>query len=277
MNLCSKIFVENLLKENNIYPSKKLGQNFLLSKTVLNKIIETGNIKKTDIILEIGAGIGTLTKELAKNAKKVIAIEKDKRLIKLLKENLKEFNNVYVINNDVLKTDIRDYKLKTKNYKLISNLPYYITSPIIRKFLEIENPPYQMILMVQKQVAQRITAKPPDMNLLAVSVQFYSETKIISYVSKDCFYPKPKVDSAIIQLTINNKQQTINKKLFFKIVKAGFSHPRKQLANNLSKELKLDKQTIKKWFIKNNISPKQRSETLNIKDWINLTKSNPKL
>ncbi|PIR72642.1 MAG: hypothetical protein COU42_00480 [Candidatus Nealsonbacteria bacterium CG10_big_fil_rev_8_21_14_0_10_36_24] len=154
---------------------------------------------------------------------------------------------------------------------MVSNLPFYITAPIIRKFLEAKNSPKEMVLLVQKEVAQRICARPPDMNLLAISVQFYAKPEIISYVSKKSFWPIPKVDSAIIKI-VPQKKYNVNKDLFFKIVKAGFSQPRKQLANNLSKMLKLNKQEISSLLLKNNIKPTLRAEALTIKDWILLTK-----
>lgn len=251
-----------------IKPIKRLGQNFLIDKQVIKKIIRAANLQSKDIVLEIGPGTGTLTQEIAKTAKKVIAVEKDPRMIEVLKESLKDFKNVKSINQDILKFD--SYKLLTTNYKLIANLPFYITSSVIRKFLESKNPPKEMILMVQKEVAQRICAKPPKMSILAVSVQFYANAKIISYVSKKSFRPKPKVDSTIIKI-VPGKRYKIDADKFFKIVKAGFSHPRKQLANNLSKELKLSKEKINHLLLKSNIKYSQRAETLSIDDWIKLS------
>lgn len=269
MELTSPKEIKNLLLKYETKPSKGLGQNFLIDKNILNKIIGTSDIKKTDAVLEVGPGIGTLTKELAQKAKKVIAVEKDRTMIKILKETLANFENVEVIKNDILRIEPPKEK-----YKVVANIPYYLTSPLIRKFLEFKNPPQGIVLMIQKEVAQRICAKPPDMSLLAVSVQFYAEPKIISYVSKNCFLPAPKVDSSIIKITpIKTGGHRVSSDLFFKIVKAGFSHPRKQLAGNLSKALKLDKDRVKSWLLKNNLGPSQRAETLNLKDWINLSES----
>ena len=269
MNLLSPTDIKSLLNKYDSKPSKGLGQNFLIDKNVLSKIIEAAALKPTDVVLEIGPGIGTLTQKLAKNCKKVITIEKDRVMCEILKETLEDYRNVEVIN-----VDIRNHKLPTTNYKLVANIPYYITSPVIRKFLEAENKPDFMVLMVQKEVAQRICAKPPNMSLLAVSVQFYAEPKIISYVSKNCFWPSPKIDSAIIKITphkIVGHRESYN--LFFKVVKAGFSHPRKQLASNLSKRFKMPKEKTPEWLLKNKIDPKQRAETLSIEDWKNLTNS----
>lgn len=260
---------KNILNSLDIKPSKGLGQNFLVDKNALNKIIKAADIKSNDVILEIGPGLGVLTKELAKRAKKVIAVEKDKKMIAVLRETLKDYKNVEIINADALKV-----KLDTKNYKVVANLPYYITSPVIRKFLESENQPNTMILMVQKEVGQRICSKPPDMNLLAISVQIYSKPEIVSYISKNSFWPKPKVDSAIIKIS-DIKKPDINTNLFFKIVKAGFSQPRKQLVNNISKGLKLTKETALRFLNANGIDSNRRAEILNVKDWINLTNNLP--
>jgi 16S rRNA (adenine1518-N6/adenine1519-N6)-dimethyltransferase len=199
----------------------------------------------------------------------VVAIEKDETMIEILKETLKGYKHIEVIGGDILKLNPM---VNAVRYKLVANIPYYLTSPLIRKFLEAENKPDFMVLMVQKEVAQRICAKVPDMSLLAVSVQFYAEPKIISYVSKNCFWPAPKVDSAIIKIIPQNKHK-ISADLFFEVVKAGFSQPRKQLAGNLSKALKLEKSQVEKWLLNNNISPKQRAETLYVKDWKNLAES----
>jgi len=273
MNLFSPEEIKNLLSKYKTRPLKGLGQNFLIDKNVLEKIIEAADIKPTDNILEVGPGIGTLTQELAKNAEQVIAIEKDETMVKILKETLKDFNNIEVINIDILKTE----NLFDKKYKVIANIPYYLTSPLIRKFLEDKNPPVEMVLMLQKEVAERICSKPPNMSLLAVSVQFYADVKIVSVVSKNCFWPAPKIDSAIIKI-IPHEKHNVDADLFFKIVKAGFIQPRKQLVNNLTSlnslnSVKLTKDKISEWLLKNNLKPNQRAETLSVEDWINLTKS----
>lgn len=266
--------VRNLLKSYGIRPSKALGQNFLVDEKAFKKIIEAANLSKKDLVLEIGPGIGNLTLKLAGKAKKVIAIEKDKRMCEILENIIKSQNikNIKVINKDILKTNLGIYTLKP--YKLVANLPYYITSPVIRRFLEMKNTPESIILMIQKEVAQRICAKPNKMSLLAVSVQFYAKPKIISYISKKAFWPEPKVDSAIIRIVLLKTK--FSKKFiekFFKIVKAGFSQPRKQLINNLSKGLKLEKERIKDWLLENEIEPSQRAETLSVNEWQKLAKS----
>jgi len=272
MNLISKKTIKGLLRKYRAQPSKKLGQNFLIDKMAVKKIIKAANLEAGDNILEIGPGIGTLTCELAKKVKKVFAVEKDPNMIEILGETLKEFKNVEIIQGDILK--ISNFRFLIPDYKLVANLPFYLTAPVIRKFLESKEQPKEMVLVVQKEVGQRICAKPPKMSILAVSVQFYAKPKIISYISKKSFWPQPKVDSAIMKISnIRNQKSKKFKNLFFKVVKVGFSHPRKQLINNLSRGLKMEREKVKNWLFKNKIKPKQRAETLIIKDWLNLTKS----
>jgi 16S rRNA (adenine1518-N6/adenine1519-N6)-dimethyltransferase len=182
MELTSTKIIKEILTKYNVKPSKGLGQNFLVDKNVLKKIIDTANLKPEDVVLEVGPGIGTLTHEIAKNVKQVIVIEKDKIMCEILKDTLKDFKNIKIINNDILKIDTTNLGLQPLKYKIVANIPYYLTSPLIRFFLENKNPPKEIILMVQKEVAQRICAKPPKMSLLAVSVQFYAEAKISSYL-----------------------------------------------------------------------------------------------
>jgi len=315
MNFPQKQTIEDVLKKHAIRPSKRLGQNFLIDKNVLQKIIEAAKLKPTDIILEIGPGLGILTIELAKRVRKVIAVEKDRQLCTILKNilNAPNVKNVEIIEGDILKIEStfrldRNESLTNYNYKIVANLPYYIVSPVMRKFLEAENPPQLLVLMVQKEVAQRIVANPPQMNLLAVAVQFYAQPKIISYVSKNSFWPRPKVDSAIIKivprklskdyslrrtyrrpsghgvplrgtneaeiegsrlagatdLILRANNSSIDTKLFFQLVKSGFSSKRKMLKNNL----KIEKSILEKI----GLDPKIRAENLSIEDWIKLSR-----
>ena len=284
MNLYSIKTIKELLKAHNTTPKERLGQNFLLEKRVAVKMLRAAELSQKDTVLEIGPGIGTLTQELAKNAGRVVAIEKDPAMVEILQDTVvKECPNVKVLLGDVLK--IKSQSLNTKyqilntKYKVVANLPYYITSPVMRLFLEtVEVKPQHMVFMVQKEVAQRICAKPPDMNLLAVSVQFFAEPKIVSFVRKGAFWPRPKVDSAILRIAplINADTKLINTDVFFKIVKAGFKQPRKQLGNNLAQGLKLSKEKIETWLSKTGIQPTQRAETLSLEDWVALAKSLPK-
>lgn len=281
MNFSSKRALKDTLGQYNIKPLKGLGQNFLICGSILQKIIGAADLKPSDVVLEVGPGTGVLTSELAKRVKTVVAVEKDKKMAEAAKDILKNHKGVRVINSDILKMENLKLEtdLKDNNWKLIANLPYYISSRVIRKFLENKNRPERMVLTVQKEVAQRICSSPPKMNLLAVSVQFYAEPKIISYVPANCFWPKPKVDSAIIRIKprIFKDREQVSADLFFKVIKAGFSHPRKQIINNLAKALGMNKEKIILWLSKINIKPSQRAETLTIKDWLNLVKNIPAL
>lgn len=268
MNLLSAKTIKELLAKYDAKPSKLMGQNFLIDEHSLNKIVQAAELTLQDTILEVGPGMGVLTRELAKTVKRVIAIEKDAVMVSVLRETLKNYGNVELIRGDALK--FPNSQLPITNYKVVANIPYYLTSPIIRKFLEEQNRPKDIVLMVQKEVAQRICAKPPNMSILAVSVQFYATAKIVSYVSKNCFWPAPKVDSAIIKITPFEAKKDADVKAFFTVVKAGFSQPRKQLANNLSKALKINREQVTTWLLKNSIKPEQRAETLNIDDWVKL-------
>ena len=273
-------------------PQKRLGQNFLWQKGLLNKMVAAADLNGQDLVLEIGPGLGSLTQALAKKAKRVIAVEKDPRLIPILRANLREFNNIEIIEGDVLKIGIwkliENCKLKIKDYKVVSNLPYYIATAVIRQFLEAENPPELMVLMLQKEVAQRIAARPPKMSLLAVSIQFYADVKIIGYVSRKSFWPKPKVDGAIIKITPHQLPKTSDRlffvrgqsrekkqfrERFFRIVKAGFSQPRKQSLNNLSQGLNLSREEVAVWLNQNKISPQRRPSEIVLENWLALTAS----
>ncbi len=255
-------------------PKKSLGQNFLINPRILDKIISAAEISKNDLILEVGPGTGNLTEKLAEKAGRVIAIEKDRRLIELLREKFKN-TNVEIVESDVLKlgieTLIGNLKLGFENshYKVVGNIPYYITSHFLRKIFTEWPKPNLIVLTIQKEVAQRILAKPPKMNLLAISTQFFAKPEIISYVSKKNFRPVPKVDSAIIKLTPREKLQTDDVEKFFKIAKAGFAQKRKFLISNLSKIIK-DKAKLLEAFETLKINPKTRAENLSLEDWINL-------
>ena len=280
MDLSSKKTIQTLLEKYQAQPSKKLGQNFLIDKNIIKKFIEACDLKTQDVVLEVGPGTGILTQEIAKRAKKVIAVEKDPKMTEILSETLKDFQNINIIQEDIRKTDLNPYASSSKSYKVVGNLPFYLTAPLIRKFLELKNPPQEMILIIQKEVGQRIVAQPPDMNFLAVSVQVYAQPKIIKYISKNSFWPQPDVEGVIIKINPYQSQIKTSSQFqqqFFKIVKAGFSQPRKQLVNNFSKKLNLsttkNKEEVKNWLLENNIQPSQRAETLSIKDWLKLTKN----
>lgn len=272
-NLTSPTQIQKLLEEIGEKPKKHFGQNFLINKGIVEKIIKESNLSKDDIILEVGPGLGVLTFDIAQKVKKLIAVEKDRKLAENLKIRLIELNinNIQIVEQDILKFQPEDYKLKTINYKLIANIPYYLTSALIKKFLEEKEKPKEMILMIQKEVAQRICQKDKS-SILSLSVQFYADAKILFTVSKNSFWPAPKVDSAVIKITPRETAKT-DPILFFRLIKAGFSSPRKQLISNLSKNLQIERESLENTFSKCNINQKSRAEDLKLQTWLSLLTS----
>ena len=262
----NKTQTKELLRKYNIRPNKTMGQNFLINEDIIKKTIEAADLNENDTILEVGPGLGILTKELAQKARKVITIEKDKEIVEVLKKELEDYKNVEIICGDILEINLEFLK----NYKVVANIPYYLTSHLIRILLELENQPKEITILIQKEVAERICASPPKMTLLAISVQFYTRPEIISYISKEDFWPEPKIDSAIMKITDIKKPEDINIKKFFKLVKAGFSSPRKQLVNNLSNKLNINKEEIKTALTECNLDIQVRAERLQITDWVKL-------
>jgi 16S rRNA (adenine1518-N6/adenine1519-N6)-dimethyltransferase len=272
MHLTLEQKTKDFLKKYNIRPSKKLGQNFLINETILAQIIQASHLTKNDVVLEIGPGLGILTQELASAAKRVMAIEKDNKLAVILKQKLPKYRNIEISQGDILK----NYKLPTISYKLVANLPYNIALPIIRKFVEEKNPPQEMILMLQKEVAQKICAQKSS--LPKIAIELYAKTKILFYVPKESFWPMPKVDGAVIKIfDIQKNVPKIDKDLFFKILKAGFAHPRKTILNNLSKKLGVEKEKTISWLEDSKINPKKRAEDLDLKNWLTLAQNFNKL
>ncbi len=253
-----------------ITPKKSLGQNFLVNPRILDKIVAAAEITKKDKVLEVGPGTGNLTEKLAEKAGLIIAIEKDRRLIESLKEKFRN-TSVKIIEGDILKFRISDLGFRISNYKIIGNIPYYITSKFLRTVFDDWPRPKLIVLTIQKEVAQRIMAKPPQMNLLALSVQFFSEPKIIGYISKENFRPVPKVDSAIIKLMPKEKLPIDDPEKFFKIVRAGFSQKRKLLVSNLSKKSGIIKEELLQIFEKTGIPLNIRAENLSLKQWVELS------
>lgn len=253
---------------------RKLGQHFLNNPEIIEKIVASSRLTSEDVVLEIGPGEGVLTDALSKKAKKVIAIEIDDGLIPSLKERFKNKENVIIIHSDILKTNLPQLlaKNRVKNYKLIANIPYYITSKIIRLFLETKNPPREIILMVQDEVAKRIVADPGKMSKLSVSVQYYGKAEYLFAVGKENFNPPPEVDSAVVKIS-NTKSSVSNpkKKEFFRIVRAGFCARRKTLVNNISNSLHLDKKEVEKKLKTSNIPPTVRAQELSVEKWEELS------
>lgn len=258
---------------------KGLGQHFLIDESVLELIVAAAQLSRTDIVLEIGPGLGILTRELAQQAGQVVAIELDDQLATILKESLASFPNVTIINKDILKIDPQVLLKElvpvvgaSASYKVVANLPYYITSPVLRHFLEASVKPRMIVVMVQKEVADEIVAKPGRLSLLAISVQLYGAPAIIADVPAHCFYPAPAVDSAILKVTLYPQPAVAvpDKESFFRLVRAGFSAARKQIANSLGQGLGLPKAEVLSRLDRANIAPQRRAETLTLEEWAHL-------
>lgn len=274
----SKNTIEVLQKYDFVF-QKKFGQNFLIDSHVLDKIVSAAGITKDDFVLEIGPGIGTMTQYLAASARKVFAVEIDKALIPILEDTLKEFDNVQVINQDILKVDIKKLAEEHndgKPIKVVANLPYYITTPIIMGLFESEVPIDSITVMVQKEVADRMKVGPgtKDYGALSLAVQYYAEPYIVANVPPNCFMPRPKVGSAVIRLTRHEKPpvEVADEKLMFRLIRASFNQRRKTLANGLnnSPELSYSKEEIQQTIEKCGFKAGIRGEALTVEDFAKL-------
>jgi len=267
MNLLEKTI--KICKENDINPARSKGQNFLINEDIYKKIIESANIDKNDLVLEVGPGLGFLTRGLAKEAKRVIAVELDDKLAELLKKNLAEdqINNVEIINKDIIevlqKTEIEDQKI----FKIVANLPYNISSIFLRSIFELKNKPESLTLMLQREVAERIIAKPGKMSLLAVSIQLYAKGDIITSVSGNDFWPAPEVESAVIHLELKRGSTNVDEKKFFRLVKSGFLAKRKMLKNNLAGAYAISQEESEERLVRAGFSSKIRAQELSVEDW----------
>lgn len=264
---------KEICKLYNLFPKKSLGQNFLISSEIYDKIIGASNLTSKDKVLEIGAGVGFLTALLAKKAESVYTVELDNDIAEVIKTALlsQEIENTQVINQDILDFKPQDY-FKNREYKIVANLPYNITSVFLRKFLSTETKPFSLTLMLQKEVAERIVAQPSQMSLLSNSVNFYAEAEIVEQVKKDNFWPQPKVDSAIINIKTLDKRNRFDfnpeqEKEFFRFLKIGFSAKRKKLKNNLAGGLRKDITEVSKIFKDINFSENIRAQELSLEDW----------
>ena len=261
-----------ILRELGLRPSKGLGQNFLVDESVPPKILSAANLQPSDKIVEIGPGVGVLTLRLAPLVERLTAVELDRRLYPYLHEKLSPYKGARLVEGDAL--DFLPRILEPEPYKLIANIPYYITSAILRHFLESDHPPTRLVLMLQKEVAERIVATPPDMSLLALSVQFYGRPNIWSYVEAAAFFPVPKVDSAILVIETFPKDAHpyphVEAQPFFDLVRAGFGQKRKQLGNSLANGLKIEKSQLLDQLAQINIQATRRAESLSLAEWVKL-------
>ncbi|MCC0696610.1 16S rRNA (adenine(1518)-N(6)/adenine(1519)-N(6))-dimethyltransferase RsmA [Clostridioides sp. ES-S-0048-02] len=272
--LSSHSATKEVVQKHNFKFSKSLGQNFLIDSNIINKILDGARVTEGDNIIEVGPGIGTLTREMGKVAEKVVAIEIDRNLIPILKDTLSDLENIEVINQDILKVDIQELikdKLNGGPVKLVANLPYYITTPIVMKFLEEDIPVTDIVVMVQKEVADRMNAVPStkDYGALSIAVQYYCETEIVAKAPRHMFIPQPNVDSTVIGLHVRaeKKYDVHNEELFFKTVKASFGQRRKTLLNSLGGLGFLNKDEIREILKEANIDEKRRGETLSIEEF----------
>ena len=270
-----------LMKKYNITANKNYGQNFLIDENAVEEIIYSSEISKTDLVIEIGPGLGTLTSKLLEKAGKVICIELDSKMITVLNDRFSLYNNFELLHEDVLKVDLNsliDLNLKKSNLikcKVVANLPYYITTPIIMKLLEEKLHLASITVMVQKEVALRLTDVPggKDCGAITYTIHYYSNPKMILNVPKSSFIPAPKVDSAVIKLDIleNNNFNITNEKLFFQIIKYAFMQKRKTLLNSLTNSKIASKETLEKMLLSLNLNPSIRAERLSIEDFVNIS------
>lgn len=259
--------------------NKNFGQNFLVDERVLGKIVSSAEISKDDVVIEVGPGIGTLTQALAKEAYKVVAVEIDTTLVPILGELLSDFDNIEIINEDILKVDVNAIaeKYPDKKIKMVANLPYYITTPIIMNVLENHIPVESITVMIQKEVAYRMKAQPStkDYGSLSLAVQYYCEPYLVANVPQNCFMPRPNVDSAVIKLTVMDKPkvQVNNEKFMFEFIKAAFSQRRKTLVNCIfsSGLLTLSKDEIGKMLNGLGYDERVRGESLTLEDYGKIT------
>ncbi len=276
-----------LLKKYDLHPSKGLGQNFLADERALIKIANAAEIYEEDVVLEVGPGLGSLTRYLGSAARQVIAVEIDKKLLPVLHETLAPFDNVEIIVGDILEqnpVELLQIRPRTEDgtpspipgtssYKVVANIPYYITSALIRHLLEAEIQPSRMVLTVQREVAHRICEQPPKMSLLALSVQVYGEPKIAAKIPAGAFYPAPKVDSSVVKIDLYPFPIIPPPLLpdFFRLAKAGFSQKRKTLRNAISAGMAWPKEQAETVLREAGIDPQRRAQTLSLKEWEALT------
>ena len=263
---------KNLLHRFDLRARKGLGQHFLIDEEVLQLITSAAELTPEDTVIEVGPGLGILTGELAGQAGSVIAVELDNKLAAILKQRMASFNNVTIINENILDIDPASLVAGKRVYKVVANLPYNITSAALRHFLEASARPEMMIVMVQKEVAEAIAAGPGQRSLLSISMQFYGKPRIVSHVPAQSFYPVPKVDSAILRIDVYSSPPVAvdDEESFFKLVRVGFTASRKQVANSLAQGLGIPKAEALSLLERANIAPQRRAGTFNLEEWAEL-------
>jgi len=268
MNEIPSLDAQAVLKRFGLRAEKSLGQNFLQDPFALETIAAAAKIQPTDTVLEIGPGLGNLTRYLAVSAREVVAIELDIKMLAPLKTIVAPYENVRLIHGDILKLPPQEL-VSEKDYLVVANIPYYITSAVIRHLLESKTKPRRIVLTIQKEVAERICAEPGDMSLLALSVQVYGKPRIAARIPADAFFPAPKVDSSVLCVDIYPSPQVSNELLdiFFKLIKAGFAQKRKTLRNSLSSGLHIPPTEAASLLTRAGIDPQRRAETLSIEEW----------
>ena len=272
MNNLPPLNVAGLLRTHGLSPKKSLGQNFLVDSTALERIVESAELPTDSAVLEVGPGLGSLTRYLAHAARRVVAVELDATLIPLLEDVLGGLSNVEIIHGDILELDPARM-MGQDGYHVVANIPYYITSNLIRHLLEAPLKPARLVLTVQREVAERITAKPGDMSLLALSVQVYGRPRVAARIPAGAFYPPPKVDSSAVRVDLFPEPVIPSGQLntFFSLAKAGFGQKRKTLRNSLSGGLGLSGEQAAGLLQSAEIDPMRRAETLSIEEWKTLT------
>lgn len=265
---------KSLLEEYDISPKKSLGQNFLHDPNTLEKIITTAELMPDDLVLEIGAGTGLLTERLAQAARRVVAVELDERLKPILDRVIAPFPNVSVIYQDILAVNVAEL-FKPEPYIVVANVPYYITSAILRHLLENEHRPRRLVMTVQEEVADRLVAQPDDMSILSVSVQFYGKPQVTTRLNRAVFWPRPEVDSAVVRIDTYEQPpvDVPDEKTFFRVVRAGFGQKRKQLKNSISAGLALKAEDAAALLESAGIEPRRRAETLTLEEWAALARA----
>ena len=270
--------VRRLLQEFGFQPRKGLGQNFLVSEGALRRIVAAADLEPGDVVLEVGPGLGTLTRLLAQQAERVIAVELDRRLVDILSQTLADFPNVEIVQGDILEMEpggLGGLSELSSGYKVVANLPYYITSAVLRHLLTARVKPRWIVVTVQREVAQRMIASPGQMSLLSVSVQFYGRPRIVARIPAGAFYPVPKVNSAVVRIDLDESPTVAVADVdrFFEVVRAGFGQKRKQLRNALAQGLSLPVGTVMEALRRAGIDEKRRAQTLSLEEWAQVTQS----